>query len=503
MRDDITSVGQRHVDEIRVINRELVEKALHMRCLGYLSQVKAHLLTETIFEVEQSKKNLAVVHNDHVIQRDLILQQKKDLELANRELEHIRAELEQRVVERTEQLSQTNAQLQAEIELRRQAEEEAREGEAFFRAVLNSADANIAVLDSDGTIIAINNAWINFARENSEGKPVEALKANVGDNYLDACRNVTGADAELATSALQGLTAILNGHSNYYSLEYPCHSPTRKRWFQMRAVPLRNKKVGAVVYHINMTHLAEIEGELRQHRDHLEELVAQRTADLTQALEELESFSYSIAHDLRAPLRTITSFSQVLLEDIAGSINSEDHTNLQRIIKAGKYMACLLDDILALARISRNALVKTRVDLSQLAHEIIHELREEANTRQVEVQIQPGLSAQGDPVLLKSLLENLLNNAWKYTRPRTHPRITMGQENINEQPVFFIRDNGVGFNMQHAGNLFRPFYRLHHDEQFEGTGIGLATAQRIIKRHEGRIWINAEENKGTTVYFTL
>lgn len=500
MRDDITGVGQRHVDEIRSINRELVEKALHMRCLGYLSQVKAHLLTETIYEVEQSKKNLQHIHNDQVIQRDLVTQQKQALEQANQELVQIRAELEQRVAERTDQLSQANAQLQVEIDSRRQAETHLREREAFFRAILNSADANIAVLEPDGTILAVNDAWTAFARANSEGK---LLKVYVGDNYLAACRNVKGPDAELALAALTGLTEILQGRSHSYSLEYPCHSPTQQRWFLMRAVPLRTDRGGAVVYHINVTHLAEVEAELRQHRTHLEELFAKRTEDLTHAMAELESFSYSIAHDLRSPLRTITSFSQVIREDMHDKFSAEDDENLQRIIKAGKYMAELIDDILALARISRNSIEKTRVDLSLLAEDLVKDLQHSNKERQVEVHIQAGLSAQGDPVLLKLLLENLLNNAWKYTRPRTQAQIEIGQDTIEGEAVFFIRDNGVGFNMQHADNLFRPFYRMHNDEQFEGTGIGLATVQRIVQRHGGRVWIDAEEDKGTTVYFTL
>jgi light-regulated signal transduction histidine kinase (bacteriophytochrome) len=303
--------------------------------------------------------------------------------------------------------------------------------------------------------------------------------------------------------ALAGLTEILHGRSNRYSLEYPCHSPTKKRWFMMRAVPLRTRDGGAVVYHINVTHLAEVEEELRQHRAHLEELVVERTEDLTHAVEELESFSYSIAHDLRSPLRTITSFSQVLQKDMAGKFSAEDYNNLQRIIKAGKYMAALIDDILALARISRNALEKKRVDLSQLAEEVVNELRHGDSERQVDVHIQPRLTAEGDAVLLKLLLDNLLNNAWKYTRPCTQASIEMGLDTIEGESVFYIRDNGVGFDMQYAGNLFRPFYRLHNDEQFEGTGIGLATVQRIVQRHGGRVWVNAKEGEGATVYFTL
>ncbi|WP_455204030.1 sensor histidine kinase [Kaarinaea lacus] len=500
MSEDIAKLGARQVEEVRDINRELIEKALRMRCVGYLSQVKAHLLTETIFEVDQSKKSLKKVNQEILSQRELVANQKLQLEDANKELEIIKGELEKRVAERTEELLKVNEELQAEVNQRNQAELRLREREAFFRAVINSADANVAVLDRAGNIIAVNEAWIHFAHDNSQGHYVSA---DIGDNYLDACRNAIDPGSDKALQAMHGLMAVLHGESAQFTMEYDCHSPNQKRWFSMRAQPLQTTKGGAVVYHINVTHLKEVEQELRQHRDHLEELVLERTAELTQVIEELESYSYSIAHDLRSPLRSITSFSQLLLMEAGEKLEQEDIENLTRIIKAGKYMADLIDDILALARVSRNKINRESVNLSKLASETVADLRSNENLRQVISHIQPNVTANGDSRLLKLVLENLLNNAWKYTRNQTQAQIEFGSTRLNNELVYYVRDNGVGFDMQHAKNLFRPFHRLHSSEQFEGTGIGLATVKRIVQRHGGRVWIESEEGKGTTAFFAL
>ena len=498
MTEDFREITERQVGEVRSINRELIEKALRMRCVGYISQVKARLLTETIFEFDQSKKSLQKVHQDIMQQRELVATQKSQLERANQELEDIKRELESRVAQRTEDLHILNKELQQEVQQRQQAEADSREREAFFRAVINSADANIAVLDHTGTIVAVNEAWKNFAEVNSDGVQV---KDYVGDNYLRVCANSLGDST--ARAALDGLTAVLNGNKAQFSLEYDCHSPKEKRWFSMRALPLRTRNGGAVVYHINVSHLKAVEEELRDNRSRLEELVLARTAELSQVIEELESYSYSIAHDLRSPLRSITGFSQVLLEEAGKKLNTEEKENLQRIINAGKTMANLIDDILALARVTRDKIQRRRVNLSAIADDIIARLKGDFPQRAVTVHIQPEVYAAGDERLLRLVMENLLSNAWKYTQLQPDARIDFNATVGDEGMIYAVRDNGIGLDMHHAKNLYRPFYRLHNAEQFDGTGIGLATVKRIVQRHGGRTWIEGSPGQGATVYFTL
>jgi signal transduction histidine kinase len=243
--------------------------------------------------------------------------------------------------------------------------------------------------------------------------------------------------------------------------------------------------------------------ELQRHRDHLEEEVTGRTLELTAANRELESYSYSIAHDLRAPLRSVTSFCQVFLEDAGEKLNADEKDSLQRVVSASKYMAQLIDDILKLARITRSELKLGAVDLGALARAVVERLCESGLARNVACNIQDGLVATGDRKLLTLVLDNLIGNACKYTSKTEHARIEFGAKEKDGETVFFVKDNGVGFNMRHASKLFTPFQRLHKPEEFEGTGIGLATVQRVIHRHGGRVWAKGEVDKGATFYFTL
>ena len=237
-------------------------------------------------------------------------------------------------------------------------------------------------------------------------------------------------------------------------------------------------------------------------RKKIESKLEDHTRELAAHVNELESYSYSIAHDLRAPVRSITSFSQILLEDLANKLEPQNKDALQRVISAGKYMAELIDDILALARITRDSIQFSPLQLSGMAECSIEQLRESQPGRQCEVTIEPDLAADGDRRLVQLLLDNLLGNAWKYTGKNPNAHIEFGTVPDSKQ-IFYVRDNGVGFDMQFASKLFQPFQRLHTREEFEGTGVGLATVQRIINRHGGKIWVESELNKGTTFYFTL
>ena len=253
--------------------------------------------------------------------------------------------------------------------------------------------------------------------------------------------------------------------------------------------------------------------ELRDLNAELEERVLERTAQLQTSNKELESFSFSVSHDLRAPLRGIAGFSEALNSEYADVLGEDGKHYLARIQGNTQRMARLIDDLLSLARVTRREMKQEQVDLSKLAGEIFEELRAQEPQRQVEFEIEERAIVRGDAGLLKIALANLLGNAWKFTSARAEAKIQFGalpqtslsqDENGERRPeerVFFVRDNGAGFNMTYAHKLFGAFQRLHSVDQFPGTGIGLATAQRIINRHGGRIWVEAEVDKGATFYF--
>lgn len=248
---------------------------------------------------------------------------------------------------------------------------------------------------------------------------------------------------------------------------------------------------------------ARLHDEIRQHAVELEARVAERTDELVATNRELASFSYSVSHDLRSPLRSIDGFSQALLEDYSDVLDAAGRDYLERVRNATQRMGHLIDDLLKLSRLTREELHRADVNLSELAAEVIADLRERQPDRKVRVHLQEQLQVVGDARLLRVALDNLLGNAWKFSTHREQTEIAFGMTEMEEQPTFYIRDNGVGFDMAYADKLFGAFQRLHSPDEFEGTGIGLATVQRIIHRHGGRIWAEGHVGTGATFYFTL
>jgi two-component system NtrC family sensor kinase len=236
-------------------------------------------------------------------------------------------------------------------------------------------------------------------------------------------------------------------------------------------------------------------------------LVAETKASLAEELArknaELEAFSYSVSHDLRAPLRSIDGFSQALLEDYASALDAQGREYLQRVRGAAQRMGELIDDLLELSRVGREKLRRESARLSEIAQAVADELRRKEPERDVTVDVRPTLVAQADPRLLRVVFDNLLGNAWKFTSKTSRGHIEVGSEERNGQSVYFVRDNGAGFDMAHAGKLFSPFQRLHSTAAFPGTGIGLATVHRIIDRHGGTVWADSSVGAGTTIFFTL
>lgn len=245
------------------------------------------------------------------------------------------------------------------------------------------------------------------------------------------------------------------------------------------------------------------EEELQALNDELERRVIERTAQLELVNKELEAFSFSVSHDLRAPLRHIDGFSQFLLEDFAEPLGDKGQACLHRIRNATRRMGQLINDLLDLSRVSREELMCREIDMTALCHEVAEELRETEPDRNVSLVIAQGMTSWGDSSLLRIVMHNLMGNAWKYTAREERPLIEVGVLNCCGERTYFVRDNGVGFNMAYADRLFGPFQRLHAEDQFEGTGIGLATVQRIVHRHGGRIWAEGESGKGATFYFTI
>jgi len=261
--------------------------------------------------------------------------------------------------------------------------------------------------------------------------------------------------------------------------------------------------MGAVVSFIDITIRRQNEAELDRYRGQLESLVEARTAELHLVIKELESYSYSIAHDLRAPLRAMTSFSQILVEDANDKLNPSELNYLSRIVNSGRFMANLIDDMLDLARITRKEIYLESVSLTDIVLRIRDKLEAAQPSRHVDWQIQQSVNVIGDPNLLEIAMDNLLGNAWKYTEKMDRAQITFAAFRENNALVYMIKDNGAGFNMQYQDKLFKSFQRLHNKHEFEGTGIGLATVERVINRHGGKVWAEAIVDKGATFYFTI
>ncbi|MGD8742176.1 MAG: ATP-binding protein [Granulosicoccaceae bacterium] len=277
-------------------------------------------------------------------------------------------------------------------------------------------------------------------------------------------------------------------------------------WVDTTIVPFvdeHGKSYQYVAIQTDISERKQAEQKLHEHQEQLEDRVAERTNELQLANKELESFCYSVSHDLRAPLRSIDGFTQALAEDFSDVLNGQGMDYLARVRKSSQRMTELIDDLLELSRVVRSDMVKRDVNLSRVSSDVIDELKSNSPERVIDIQIQPGMVVQGDERLLKTMMENLLGNAWKFTSHSREPRIEIGNQKDDGHVQYYVRDNGAGFEQEYAYKLFEPFQRLHSSNEFSGSGIGLATVNRITRRHGGRIWAHGEPGKGAVFYFTL
>lgn len=273
------------------------------------------------------------------------------------------------------------------------------------------------------------------------------------------------------------------------------------RWIKMDASPLPNSRLSGIIQ--DVTERKTVELRLRKLNDELEQLVNERTGELVQSLRELEAFTYSAAHDLRAPIRAIAGLSEVVREEFGDGLGDRGKHLMKTMGSSALRMGDLIDALLEMSRLSRSSMDMADVDLGLMADEQLATLREAEPKRPAQVTIAPNLRALADPVLVRCVLDNLLRNAWKFSSKKESTLIEVGSFVQNGAPVFFVRDEGCGFDMAFADRLFNPFNRLHSHSQYSGSGIGLSIVKRIIERHGGRIWTNSVSGEGSTFFFTL
>ena len=369
-------------------------------------------------------------------------------------------------------------------------------------ALLAQLPGQVAVVGASGRVLAVNTGWRRFGAANGP-----APGAGEGSDYLAVCDAARGDEASYAQAAAAGLRAVLAGASGEFNLDYPCHSAQERRWFRLQAVPVDwAGQRAALVLHTDITGLRQARDEVLRLNASLERRVQRRTRQLETANRELEAFSYSVSHDLKAPLAAIDGFTHVLAERLQDRLDEREAGYLQRVRAGVASMFTLIDAMLSLHQLARSApLRRTSVDISALAHSVVEELRAAEPDRICRIVIEPGMVMICDAALMAVALRNLIGNAWKFSARKEVMQLDVGLE--WGVPAGFttlrVSDQGAGFDPKLAAKLFAPFQRLHHSADFPGTGIGLATVQRIVQRHGGTVRAEAEPGVGASFFLSL
>jgi PAS domain S-box-containing protein len=380
-----------------------------------------------------------------------------------------------------------------DIDKQRRSEEEKRRTEQHFRLLVETAQEGIWTIDAEWRTTYVNRYMADLLGHSPEemlGMPIFS--------FID--------EKERPASSKVLLQETTEHRTVHQDLKFRRKDGT-PLWTHIAATPMFDEQghyTGSLGMVTDISRRREAEEQVRQLNSELERRIAERTAQLEFSNRELESFAYSVAHDLRSPLRSIASFSDALVEDCAEQLDATGKDYLRRIRGSAMRMSELIDGILSLSRVNSTELKTRECNLSVLARAVMEQLQEQQPERTVRVHIQEGLVARGDPQLLRAVLENLLGNAWKFTRERPVAEIEFSatQDQAGRR-TYVVRDNGAGFNMAYQDKLFGVFQRLHTQREFEGTGIGLATVQRILRRHGGRIWGEGQPGQGASFFFTL
>ena len=386
------------------------------------------------------------------------------------------------------------ASTERDITERKRTENALRESNNYLENLFNHANAPIIVWDPQFRITRFNHAFESLAGRSADtviGKSLEILfpPASV-EGSMALIKKTTGGErwetVEIAILHLDGsIRTVLWNSATLFTAD-------------------GKTPVAMIAQGQDITERKRAEEEIHELNTGLEQRVRERTDELQAANQELEAFSYSVSHDLRAPLRHVQGYVDMLAREAEGRLSDKGRRYMKTIEDASREMGVLIDDLLAFARMGRAEMIETKVDLGALVRETLREMEPATPERNIVWKIPPLPAVQADPAMLKLALANLLGNAVKFTRPRDPAQIEMGRAGAEDgRVIFFVRDNGVGFDPQYAHKLFGVFQRLHRTEDFEGTGIGLASVRRIIARHGGRTWAEGRLNEGATFYFTL
>jgi signal transduction histidine kinase/CHASE3 domain sensor protein len=403
---------------------------------------------------------------------------------AQSQLNTLNAELEQRVEERTTSLASSRVALETQA--------------LMLQSVLDSMGEGLIAADRDGHFLLWNDSANKLMGRNASNLPTEQWTPYYKVFLPDGVTPYPASELPLVRA--------LTGES--VRVELMIDNPERSEgvFLEVTARPLKGSQGnlgGGVAVLRDITERKTAEREIQALNQTLEARVIERTAELKVANKELEAFTYSVSHDLRAPIRHISGFTKILLEEFRSSLPAEAQGHLQLIDQAAGRMGQMVDEMLKLARLGRQALEVKTTGLSSLVADVVTLMAPETEGRQVEWKIGELPFMECDPILMRQVFQNLISNALKYSRTRSSAVIEIGQTEKEGEKVIFVKDNGVGFDMKYSDKLFGVFQRLHRAEEFEGNGIGLATVKRIIKKHGGRVFVEAERDRGATFYFTL
>lgn len=392
------------------------------------------------------------------------------------------------------------AALQNELAERRRAEHALRESESLYRRAISAAGAVPYYQDYATKSYPFVGEGIQYMT----GFSTEEMSPELFFSLVQETIPM-GEAAELGME--KAIEYARSGKISNWNCDFLIRNRNGEmRWINDSSIEIMGQdgiSTGSIGILQDITERKLAEEHIRQLNVELEERVRQRTAELVVANKELEAFAYSVSHDMRAPLRAVSGYSSLLLMDFQDELGADGQHYLNSIRQATQNMERLIDELLKLSRVTRAEMNRAQVDLSELSANIFAHLQGQNTDRHVEVKIEPGLQALGDPNLLRIALENLLGNAWKFTRDAPDTCIEVGAIQEADRVIYFTRDNGAGFDPRYTERLFQPFQRLHRPDEFEGSGIGLATVQRIIRRHGGQIWAEGEVGKGACFYFTL